>query len=64
MAQPYEAECRRPPTHTHTQRERDKEDTQPTVAKQAGNGKAPDKNTTAIVSWSAYHGERQKRENA
>ena len=51
-------------THTHTQRERDKEDTQPTVAKQAGNGKAPDKNTTAIVSWSAYHGERQKRENA
>ena len=34
---------------------------QPTVAKQAGNGKAPKKHTTAIVSWSAYYGERQKR---
>ena len=44
------------------ERERDKEDMQSTVAKQAGNGKAP-KNTTAIVSWSAYHEERQKREN-
>ena len=60
MTQPYEAECRRPPTER--ERERDKEDMRPTVAKQAGNGKAP-KNTTAIVSWSAYHGERQKREN-
>ena len=59
--QPYEAECRRPPTDR--ERERDKEDVQATVAKQAGNGKAPKKNTTAIVSWSAYHGERQKREN-
>ena len=37
---------------------------QPTVAKQAGNGKAPNRNTTAIVSLSAYHGERRKRENA
>ena len=54
--------------HQHTERERERErereDIQPTVAKQAGNGKAPNKNTTAIVSWSAYHGERQKRENA
>ena len=50
--------------HQHRGRERDKEDTQPTVAKQAGNGKAPDKNSTGIVSWSTYHGERQKRENA
>ena len=50
--------------HTHRERERDKEDMQPTVAKQAGNGKAPKKNTTAVVSWSVYYGERQKRENA
>ena len=48
--------------HQQRERERDKEDMQSTVAKQAGNGKAP-KNTTAIVSWSAYHEERQKREN-
>ena len=26
--------------------------------------KSPSKNTTAMVSWSAYHGERQKRVNA
>ena len=62
MTQPYEAESRRPPTERERERERDKEDMQSTVAKQAGNGKAP-KNTTAIVSWSAYHEERQKREN-
>ena len=37
---------------------------QPTAAKQAGNGKAPSKNTTAMVSWSALHRERQKRVNA
>ena len=37
---------------------------QPTVAKKAGNGKAPSKNTTAMVSWSAYHGERQRHVNA
>ena len=48
--------------HQQRERERDKEDMRPTVAKQAGNGKAP-KNATAIVSWSAYHEERQKREN-
>ena len=36
--------------HQQRERERDKEDMQSTVAKQAGNGKAP-KNTTAIVSW-------------
>ena len=36
---------------------------QPTVAKKAGNGKAPSKNTTAMVSWSAYHGERQRHVN-
>ena len=41
MTQPYEAECRRP----RTERERNKEDMQSAVVKQAGNGKAPKKIT-------------------
>ena len=44
-------------------RQMDKEDMQPTVAKQAGNGKAPCKNTISMVSWSAFHREQQKNVN-
>ena len=50
--------------HVEDHQQIDKEDMQPTVAKQAGNGKAPSKNRTAMVSWSAFHGERQKHVNA
>ena len=50
--------------HEEDQQQIEKEDMQPTVAKQAGNGKAPRKNTKAMVSWSALHGERQKQVNA
>ena len=39
--------------HVEDHQQIDKQDMQPTVAKQAGNG----------VSWSAYHGERKKRDN-
>ena len=40
--------------HVEDHQQIGKEDMQPTtVAKQAGNGKAPSKNTTAMVSWSA-----------
>ena len=59
--------------HQHREREREgergggggrhTEDMQPTVAKQTGNGKAPNKNTTAIVPRFAYHRKRQKREH-
>ena len=56
MAQTYEAVCRTPLTDrqrgyaTH-------------CCKQAGNGKAPCKNTTSMVSWSAFHREWQKNVN-
>ena len=50
--------------HVEDHQQIDKEDMQPTVAKQAGNGNAPSKNTTAMVSWCAFHGERQKHVNA
>ena len=40
--------------HVEDHQQIGKEDMQPTtVAQQAGNGKAPSKNTTAMVSWSA-----------
>ena len=44
--------------HVEDHQQIDKQDMQPTVAKQAGNGKVPSKNTTPMVSWSAFHGER------
>ena len=43
--------------HVEDHQQINKEDMQPTVAKQAGNGKAPCKNTTSMVSWSAFHRE-------
>ena len=50
--------------HVEDHQQIDKEVMQPTVAKPAGNGKAHSKNTTAMVSWSAFHGKRQKHVNA
>ena len=50
--------------HVEDHQQIDKEFMQPTVAKRAGNGKAHSKNTTAMVSWSAFHGKRQKHVNA
>ena len=50
--------------YVEDQQQIDKEDMQPTVTKQAGNGKATSKNATSVVSWSAFHGERQKHVNA
>ena len=49
--------------HVEDHQQIGKEDMQPSVAKQAGNGKAPSKNTT-MVSWSVLHGERQKHVKA
>ena len=46
--------------HVEDHQQIDKEDMQPTVAKQAGNGKAPRKNTTAMVSWSATITEKDR----
>ena len=50
--------------HVEDHQQIDKEFMQPTVAKRAGNGKAHSKNTTAMVSLSAFHGKRQKHVNA